>query len=179
MHLLNSSSVFTNCSARAAQPAACSHPVSHAMLSLPRSACRPYVRRLHAESKALAGMMSLLPAEVDIESHIKIIVLGFSKDRVGGSMRSVSMQDQGPGGPRGPGGGLPPFGGGPGGPGPMRLLPGPPGAAGPGGWFGGRGQGSAPGDMGGYGYGGPGGYGSTAGYGAPPAGAGWGSAPGR
>jgi hypothetical protein len=42
------------------------------------------VRKLHAESKALVGMMSLLPAEVNIEEHIKVIVLGFSKDRAGG-----------------------------------------------------------------------------------------------
>lgn len=41
------------------------------------------MRKLHAESKALAGMMSLLPAEVNIEEHIKVIVLGFSKDRAG------------------------------------------------------------------------------------------------
>lgn len=44
---------------------------------------RPYVRKLHTESKALAGMMSLLPAEVNIEEHIKVVVLGFSKDRIG------------------------------------------------------------------------------------------------
>lgn len=41
------------------------------------------MRKLHTESKALAGLMSLLPAEVNIEEHIKVLVLGFSKDRIG------------------------------------------------------------------------------------------------
>jgi hypothetical protein len=132
--------------------------------------CRPYVRKLHAESKALAGMMSLLPAEVDIESHVKTIVLGLSKDRNSNSMRSASMQMEQPGmgGQRGSG-----FGG-PGG-GPMRLLPGPGGQPGGGGWFKGQGGGPAGGMM----LGGPGG-GMMEPYGAPPSGAGgWGgSAPG-
>jgi hypothetical protein len=92
----------------------------------------PYVRKLHVESRALAGMMSLLPAEVDIESHVKSLVLGLNKDRgASNSMRSASMA----GGAMmtnsaamrwgaAPGAGMLP------GPHPgMRLLP-PPGAAG-------------------------------------------------
>lgn len=142
---------------------------------------RPYVRKLHTESKALAGMMSLLPAEVDIESHVKTVVLGLSKDRVGNSMRSASMtglNDQ-PGG----GGGMQPWGGsggggfgrGPGGsggggpPGMMRLMPAPPsgGGGGAGGgavgsWYGARGGGGGGG-------GGPGGE-----YGGGGGGGGWG-----
>ncbi|KAF8055488.1 tmcC [Scenedesmus sp. PABB004] len=48
---------------------------------------RPFVVKLHAESKAMAGMMSQLPAEVDIEGHIKTHLLGIRRDD-GLSMRA-------------------------------------------------------------------------------------------
>lgn len=41
---------------------------------------RPYVLKLHAESKVLAGIMSQLPADIDIEDHIKQHVLGIRKE---------------------------------------------------------------------------------------------------
>ena len=41
---------------------------------------RPYVVKLHSESKSMAGMMSQLPAEVDIEGHVKLHVLGIKRD---------------------------------------------------------------------------------------------------
>lgn len=102
----------------------------------------PYVRKLHTESKALAGMMSLLPSEVDIESHVKSVVLGITKNSNGNSMRSASMM----GGANIPadqvaafraGGSLPGNGSMPGGS-LLRLLP-PPGAGGmpPAGGYGG------------------------------------------
>jgi hypothetical protein len=37
---------------------------------------RPYARRLHRDSKAVAGLLSQLPAEVDVEGHVKTVVLG-------------------------------------------------------------------------------------------------------
>jgi hypothetical protein len=122
---------------------------------------RPYVARLHAESKAMAGMMSQLPAEVDIESHVKLHVLGIRRDdgraaslRMGsmGEPGGSSMAMMGPGMDAGrrsmPGMLLPPPGGagsmmgGKGGG--MLALPG------PGGHFGGgAGRGAAPGGGGG------------------------------
>eukprot|EP00775_Hariotina_reticulata_P009651 gene9651-9811_t len=48
---------------------------------------RPYVRKLHADSKAIAGLLSLLPPEVDVESMVKTQVLGIRKDGGGGSLR--------------------------------------------------------------------------------------------
>jgi hypothetical protein len=59
---------------------------------------RPHVARLHAESKAMAGMMSQLPAEVDIESHVKLHVLGIRRDDRGAtSLRMGSMGNAGGG----------------------------------------------------------------------------------
>eukprot|EP00883_Tetradesmus_obliquus_P002715 jgi/Sobl393_1/12921/SZX78204.1 len=55
---------------------------------------RPHVARLHAESKAMAGMMSQLPAEVDIEGHVKQHVLGLRRDG-GASLRMGSMGEPG------------------------------------------------------------------------------------
>lgn len=40
---------------------------------------RPYTKLLHQDSKAVAGMLSQLPAEVDVEGHVKAIVLGAGK----------------------------------------------------------------------------------------------------
>jgi hypothetical protein len=37
---------------------------------------RPYARRLHRDSKAVAGLLSQLPSEVDVEGHVKTVVLG-------------------------------------------------------------------------------------------------------
>jgi hypothetical protein len=57
---------------------------------------RPYVARLHAEAKAMAGMMSQLPAEIDIESHVKLHVLGIRRDDGrAASLRMGSMGDTG------------------------------------------------------------------------------------
>jgi len=61
---------------------------------------RPYIRKLHADSKAIAGLLSLLPPEVDVESIVKIQILGMRKDGGGGSMRMgmQSMADSASGG---------------------------------------------------------------------------------
>eukprot|EP00775_Hariotina_reticulata_P007054 gene7054-7268_t len=40
---------------------------------------RPYAKRLHRDAKVVAGMLSQLPAEVDVESLVKTIVLHISK----------------------------------------------------------------------------------------------------
>jgi hypothetical protein len=39
---------------------------------------RPYIRSLHRDSKAVAGLLSQLPSEVDVEGHVKSVVLGVS-----------------------------------------------------------------------------------------------------
>ena len=39
---------------------------------------RPYSRQLHHDSKAVAGLLSQLPAEVDVEGHVKTVVLGIN-----------------------------------------------------------------------------------------------------
>jgi hypothetical protein len=40
---------------------------------------RPYYRKLHAESKTIAGLLSQLPNEVDVEGHVKTVVFGITK----------------------------------------------------------------------------------------------------
>ena len=40
---------------------------------------RPYIKLLHQDTRALAGMLSQLPAEVDVEGHVKAVVLGSTK----------------------------------------------------------------------------------------------------
>jgi hypothetical protein len=113
---------------------------------------RPYVARLHAESKAMAGMMSQLPAEVDIESHVKLHVLGIRRDD--GRAASLQMGSMGEPGGASMMGGIGMDGGRRSMPG-MMMLPPPPGNASkfgssvgvlalPG-HYGGGGRGSAPG----------------------------------
>lgn len=119
----------------------------------------PYVSKLRAESKAMAGILSQLPAEVDIEGHIKTHVLGIKKD----ANNTTSMRA-----------GDPAAGAGAMGPGampmhmPVGLLPPPVGNVIPGGY----GAGGPPGMAYGGGYGGAGGgagypgpYGNQGGYG--------------
>jgi hypothetical protein len=46
---------------------------------------RPYTRSLHRDSKAVAGLLSQLPSEVDVEGHVKSVVLGVTNtSNVGG-----------------------------------------------------------------------------------------------
>eukprot|EP00877_Chromochloris_zofingiensis_P013211 jgi/Chrzof1/8143/UNPLg00190.t1 len=52
---------------------------------------RPYVARLLSESKAIAGMLSQLPAEVDVEGHVKHVLLNIRRDGAGNSMRGGSI----------------------------------------------------------------------------------------
>lgn len=40
---------------------------------------RPYIKLLHRDGKAVAGMLSQLPAEVDVEGHVKAVILGSNK----------------------------------------------------------------------------------------------------
>jgi hypothetical protein len=40
---------------------------------------RPYTKRLQRDSKAVAGLLSQLPSEVDVEGHVKTVVLGIVK----------------------------------------------------------------------------------------------------
>lgn len=44
----------------------------------------PYIKSLRRDTKALVSMLSQLPADVDIEGHVKTIVLGFVKPADGG-----------------------------------------------------------------------------------------------
>eukprot|EP00878_Enallax_costatus_P017184 GHUV01018041.1.p1 GENE.GHUV01018041.1~~GHUV01018041.1.p1 ORF type:complete len:200 (+),score=28.89 GHUV01018041.1:172-771(+) len=68
---------------------------------------RPYIKQLHRDSKAVVGMLSQLPAEVDVEGHVKAIILGVSKPiDVGGQSMLVgpsggSMMMMMPPGPAG------------------------------------------------------------------------------
>ncbi len=41
---------------------------------------RPYTQHLRTESKKIAGMLSQLPAEVDVEGHVRTIILGIKRD---------------------------------------------------------------------------------------------------
>jgi hypothetical protein len=55
---------------------------------------RPYIKVLRRDTKAVVNMLSQLPAEVDVEGHVKTIVLGIVKTEGG---RSVQGLSQGPG----------------------------------------------------------------------------------
>jgi hypothetical protein len=55
---------------------------------------RPYIKVLRRDTKAVVNMLSQLPAEVDVEGHVKTIVLGIVKTEGGRSMQNLS---QGPG----------------------------------------------------------------------------------
>ena len=69
------------------------------MLAFVMLLLRPYTARLHAESKAIAGMLSQLPAEVDVEGHVKAIVLNLPRRDGGVSMRAgMASLSAGPGG---------------------------------------------------------------------------------
>lgn len=54
---------------------------------------RPYVARVHNDSKHIAGFLSQLPAEVDVEGHVKAIVLNMVKaeNRVSMRIQSATM----------------------------------------------------------------------------------------
>jgi hypothetical protein len=124
---------------------------------------RPYARRLRRDSKVVAGLLSQLPAEVDVEGHVKTVVLGIVRTNGAASMTGGFGGMGAPGGmPSGMPGGMPPGAYGAGAP--ALLLPPPAGAAGYG-WQGmgaagmgvpGMPQGVAPGGGGGW-------YGSRAG----------------
>jgi hypothetical protein len=64
---------------------------------------RPYIRSLRRDTKACCNMLSQLPAEVDVEGHVKSIVLGITKTDGGKSMEllpgaNMQMQPYGMGG---------------------------------------------------------------------------------
>uniref|UniRef100_A0A383VUJ6 PAS domain-containing protein n=1 Tax=Tetradesmus obliquus TaxID=3088 RepID=A0A383VUJ6_TETOB len=92
---------------------------------------RPYARRLHRDSKAVAGLLSQLPAEVDVEGHVKTVVLGMTRSNGAASLTA------GAGAPGGAPTGMPPgaFGAGAPGAGSALMLP-PPAGAGGYGWQG-------------------------------------------
>lgn len=141
---------------------------------------RPFIRLLHRDTKAVVCMLSQLPAEVDVEAHVRAIVLGVAKapaaaagDAAGNRSSMMMMMgggDPAGGGPMvlyGPGGGMAAapcgrggmmWGGGVG-------QGGSPGAGGRG-WFGGRGSDAGGGGGGRAPY--PGFYGGGAQYGGGP-----------
>jgi hypothetical protein len=47
---------------------------------------RPYVKRVKAESKMIAGLLSQLPAEVDVLPQVKQVVLGIKKEDTSASL---------------------------------------------------------------------------------------------
>jgi hypothetical protein len=51
---------------------------------------RPYARRLHRDSKAVAGLLSQLPAEVDVEGHVKTVVLGIVRSSGAASLTAAA-----------------------------------------------------------------------------------------
>jgi hypothetical protein len=46
---------------------------------------RPYIKSVRRDTKAVVSMLSQLPADVDIEGHVKTIVLGYVKPADSGS----------------------------------------------------------------------------------------------
>lgn len=50
---------------------------------------RPYIKALRRDTKAVVGMLSQLPAEVDVEGHVKSIVLGIVKSDGSKSMEGL------------------------------------------------------------------------------------------
>lgn len=54
---------------------------------------RPYVVHLHLQSKAAAGMLSQLPAEVDIEGPVRTFVLGWAKEVSADRSRQQKYQE--------------------------------------------------------------------------------------
>lgn len=51
---------------------------------------RPYIARVARDCKHIAGMLSNLPAEVDVEGHIKTVVLNMVKTDTRSSMNKGS-----------------------------------------------------------------------------------------
>jgi hypothetical protein len=66
---------------------------------------RPHIRLLHRDTRAVINMLSQLPNDVDVEGHVKSIVLGISSkpaaDPVAGSTSRLGADGMG-GGPQGP-----------------------------------------------------------------------------
>jgi hypothetical protein len=78
---------------------------------------RPYARRLHRDSKAVAGLLSQLPSEVDVEGHVETVVLGIVRTNGAASLTAGAAA------PGGAPSGVPPGGfGAPGAP-PLMLPP--------------------------------------------------------
>jgi len=50
---------------------------------------RPYVKRVKAESKLIAGLLSQLPAEVDVLPQVKQVVLGIKKEDTSASLAAA------------------------------------------------------------------------------------------
>ena len=116
---------------------------------------RPCIKVLRRDTKAVVNMLSQLPAEVDVEGHVKTIVLGIVKTEGGRSMQSlppmpgpsglqVQQHGMGPPAVRMGGGGMR------GGPPPWGTAPG---AQTGGGWFSRRNNAGQANDQGMYGYG--------------------------
>lgn len=70
---------------------------------------RPYIKRLKRDSKMVAGMLSQLPAEVDVEGQVKQVVLGMVKGDGGRSANNSFLLGGAPGLMPPPG--MPPGGG--------------------------------------------------------------------
>jgi hypothetical protein len=51
---------------------------------------RPYILHLRRDTKAVAGLLSQLPSEVDVEGHVKSMVLGITSTANAGG-QSVTM----------------------------------------------------------------------------------------
>lgn len=73
---------------------------------------RPYIHLLRRDTRAVVTMLSSLPAEVDVEGHVRAIVLGATKaaapdatgNRSAAMMMMVPFEGGGAGGGKGPGG---------------------------------------------------------------------------
>lgn len=52
---------------------------------------KPYVHTLHTQCKIIAGIMSLLPPEFDIESVVKTQVLGMRHEKSNGGLQATSF----------------------------------------------------------------------------------------
>eukprot|EP00879_Flechtneria_rotunda_P025072 GHRR01026614.1.p1 GENE.GHRR01026614.1~~GHRR01026614.1.p1 ORF type:complete len:103 (+),score=20.98 GHRR01026614.1:591-899(+) len=54
--------------------------------------CQPYLQCLHCNAKTAVGLLSQLPAEVDVQSIVKAFVLGTAKTDKSGSMGQCDMR---------------------------------------------------------------------------------------
>lgn len=50
----------------------------------------PYIRRVRSDSKKIAGMLSNLPAEVDVEGQVKAVVLNITKNENRASLKAAT-----------------------------------------------------------------------------------------